>query len=96
MAQLLMVIGTFLIDWVLPKLLAVGGTVAISVTVIQPIFSYLQNQVMSHLNGLSGDAVHFLQFVGVPDAISVIFAAYTMVFGLRAAKAAYQRSGSKT
>lgn len=96
MVQVLIGVGSFLLSWLLPKLLAVGGTVAVSVTVLQPIFTYLQNMVMSRVNGLPADAVHFLQFTGIPEAVSIIFAAYTMAIGLRAAKAAFARAGSKT
>jgi hypothetical protein len=81
--------------WLLPKLLAVGGTVAISAAVITPIFTYLQNQITQRFNGLPADAINFFQFVGIPDAISVIFAAYAMAIGMKAAKAAFQRAGSK-
>jgi hypothetical protein len=95
MAQLLLGVGSFLLQWLLPKLLAVAGTVAFSAAVITPIFNYLQNMVMSRVNGMPADAVHFLQFTGIPDAISIIFAAYAMAVGLKAAKAAYQKSGSK-
>ncbi|MNR62826.1 hypothetical protein D3C85_1849520 [compost metagenome] len=50
---------------------------------------------MSRVNGLSADAVHFLQFTGIPDAISIIFAAYAMAIGMKAAKAAFQKAGAK-
>ncbi|TWC55725.1 uncharacterized protein DUF2523 [Pseudomonas sp. SJZ080] len=86
---------TAVASWLLPKLLAVAGTVVISATVLTPIFTYLQNQIMQRLNGMSADAVHFFQFVGIFDAVSVIFAAYTMAIGMKVAKAAYQRAGSK-
>lgn len=86
---------TAVASWLLPKLFAVAGTVAISATVITPIFSYLQNQITQRLNGMPADAVHFFQFVGIFDAVSVIFAAYAMAVGMKVAKAAFQRAGSK-
>lgn len=87
---------TAVASWLLPKLLAVGGTVVISATVLTPIFTYLQNQVMQKLNGMPADAVRFFQFVGIFDAVSVIFAAYAMAIGMKVAKAAFQRAGSKS
>lgn len=86
---------TAVASWLLPKLLAVAGTVAISATVITPIFNFLQNQITQRLNGMPADAVHFFQFVGIFDAVSVIFAAYAMAIGMKVAKAAYERAGSK-
>lgn len=86
---------TAVASWAIPRLLAVVGTVAVSTTVLTPIFDYLQNMVMQRVNGMPADAVHFLQFTGIPEAISIIFSAYAMAIGMKAAKAAYQRSGSK-
>lgn len=86
---------TAVVSWVIPRLLAVAGTVVVSTTVLTPIFDYLQNMVMQRVNGMPADAVHFLQFTGIPEAISIIFSAYGMAIGMKAAKAAYQRSGSK-
>lgn len=82
-------------SWAIPRLLAVAGTVVVSTTVLTPIFDYLQNMVMQRVNGMPADALHFLQFTGIPEAISIIFSAYAMAIGMKAAKAAYQRSGSK-
>lgn len=87
--------GIAVVSWLLPKLLAVGGTVAVSMTVITPILNYLQSQVMQRINGMPADALAFFQFCGVPEAVSVVFAAYTMALGMRAAKAAFQRSGAQ-
>lgn len=95
MFQVLIAAGSALVSWLLPRLLSVAGTVAFSAAVITPIFNYLQNMVMSRVNGLSADAVHFLQFTGIPDAISIIFAAYAMAIGMKAAKAAFQKAGAK-
>lgn len=87
---------TAVAGWILPRLLAVAGTAAISTTVLMPIFDYLQSQVVQRLNSVPADVVHFLQFIGIFDAVSVIFAAYAMAVGIKVAKAAYQRSGSKS
>lgn len=96
MFQVLIAALTAVAGWILPRLLAVGGTVAISATVLTPIFNFLQSRVLQQLNGMSADAVNFFQFVGVFDAVSVIFAAYAMAIGMKVAKAAYQRAGSKS
>lgn len=82
-------------SFILPRLLAVGGTVVISATVLTPIFNFLQQRVLSSLNGMGSEAVDFFKFVGVFDAVAVIFAAYAMAIGMKVAKAAYQRAGSK-
>lgn len=95
MIQALIFVLTSVASWLIPRLLAASGTVAISVTVLNPIFNYLQDQVMTRLNGLSADAVHFLQFTGIPEAISIIFSAYAMAIGMKAATVAFSRSGSK-
>jgi uncharacterized membrane protein len=95
MFQVIVAALTAVVGWVLPRLLAVGGTVAISATVLNPIFNYLQGRVMQNLNGMPADAVNFFQFAGVFDAVSVIFAAYAMAIGMKVAKAAFQKAGSK-
>lgn len=82
-------------NWVLPKLLAVGGTVAFSMTVITPILTYMQSQVTSRLNGMPADMVNFLQFTGVPEAISILFAAMTMKAGMKAAAVAFAKAGAR-
>ena len=95
MFQVLIAAGSSLIAWLMPRLFAVAGTVAFSAAVITPIFTYLQDMIMSRVNGLSADAVHFLQFTGIPDAIPILFAAYAMAIGMKAAKAAFQKAGAK-
>lgn len=96
MFQVIIAALTAVAGWLLPRLLAVGGTVAISATVLTPIFNFLQGQVMQRLNGMPADAAAFFQFVGVSDAVAVIFSAYAMAIGMKVAKAAYQRAGSKS
>lgn len=95
MFQVLIAAGMAVLQWILPRLLSVAGTVAISETVIKPIFDFIQGQVMQKLNGMSADAVHFLQFAGVFDAVSVIFSAYALAIGMKAAKSAFARNGAK-
>lgn len=95
MFQVLISALTAVAGWILPRLLAVGGTVVVSTTVLTPIFNFLQGRVVTALNGMGADAIGFFQFVGIFDAVSVIFAAYAMAIGMKVAKAAYQRAGSK-
>jgi len=82
-------------NWLLPKLLAVGGTVAVSMTVITPILTYMQAQVMTRLNGMPADMLQFLQFTGIPEAISILFAAITMKMGIKAAEVAFAKRGAR-
>lgn len=95
MFQVLVTAGMFVLDWILPRLLSVAGTVAISAYAINPIFEFLQDQVLQKLNGMSADAVRFLQFTGVFEAVSVVFSAYALAIGLKAAKAAFAKNGAK-
>lgn len=96
MFQVLFAALSAVASYILPRLLAVGGTVVVSTTVLMPIFNWLQGQVMQRLNGMPADALALFQFLGVPDCIAVIFAAYGMAIGIKVAKAAYQRAGSKS
>lgn len=96
MFQVLFTALSAVASYILPRLLAVAGTAVASTTVIMPIFNYLQGQITQRLSGMPADAVNFFQFVGVFDAIAVIFAAYGLAVGMKVAKAAYQRAGSKS
>lgn len=95
MIQALLFVLTSVAGWLLPRLLAAGGTVVVSATVLMPIMEYLQAQVMQKIGGLSADAVNFLSFLGIPDAISIVFAAYTMAIGMKVATVAFSKAGSK-
>jgi len=95
MFQVLIAAGTAVFQWILPRLLSVAGTVAISQAVINPIFEFIQGQVLQKLNGMSADGVRFLQFAGVFEAVSVIFSAYALAVGIKAAKAAFAKNGAK-
>ena len=95
MFQVLIAAGTSLFSWLLPRILSVAGTVAFSAAVLTPIFNYLQNMVMQRINGAGADVLRFLQFTGVTEAVSIVFAAYAMAIGMKAAKAAFQKSGAK-
>lgn len=82
------------IQWALPRILSVAGVVTISATVYTPMLNWLNNKINASLSGLSADAYGFLQFVGIPNAISIIFAAITLQIGIKTAKAAYAKKGA--
>lgn len=80
--------------YLLPRLLAALGVVVFSETAIQPILNWLQGKIVEQLSG-SGEFLGFLQFMGVQDAISIIFSAYGVLLGMVAAKAAFSKSAAK-
>lgn len=91
MFAVLMAAGSALISWILPRLIGVAGAATLSVTVMTPIIDYLQAQVLQRLNGLPADGVHFLQFAGIFEAISVVFGAYTMAIGIKVTMATFRK-----
>jgi hypothetical protein len=82
------------VQWALPRILSVVGVVTISATVYTPLLNWLNSKINSSLSGLTSDAYGFLQFVGIPSAISIIFAAITLQIGIKTAKAAYAKKGA--
>jgi hypothetical protein len=95
MWPLLIQAGISLLSYALPRLLAVGGVVAVSETVIQPAFDFLQSKIMSNFSGLPADVVNFLNFLGFTDAVGIVFTAYITALGIKAGKAAFAKSGAK-
>jgi len=81
--------------YLLPRLLAALGVVVISETTVQPIIDWLHGKILGNLSGMSESAFMFLQYMGVEDAIGIIFSAYGVLLGLQAAKAAFSRSAAK-
>lgn len=81
-------------SYLLPRLLAAIGVVVFSETAVQPILDWLQGQIISQLSG-SAEFLGFLQFMGVQDAISIVFSAYGVLLGMVAAKAAFSKSAAK-
>jgi hypothetical protein len=94
MPFVLWTVGVSLLEWLLPRLLAALGVVAFSAVAVTPVFNWLQTQISNRLNGLGADAYNFLAFCGVVDAISIVFAAYTMAISIKAGKAAFAKSGA--
>lgn len=91
MFQVLFVAGQAIAMWILPRLFAALGVVTISTTVIMPIYNWMESKILSSLSSVGGDAYGFLQFLGVPNAISVIFAAYALRLSISGAKAALSK-----
>ncbi|WP_397378582.1 DUF2523 family protein [Pseudomonas sp.] len=94
MPFVLFTVLTSALRWLLPRLLAVVGVVAFSQVAVTPIFDWLKDQLLAKLNSLPADAVTFLAFVGVFDAISIVFSAYAMAISIKAGKAAFAKSGA--
>lgn len=89
-------VGMALFSWAWPKLLMLFGITAVSATVTGPLLSWLSGHITSSMNGMSGDVLSFLQYVGVPDAINIVMAAITLKVSMRAAQVAFQKkAGSK-
>jgi len=81
-------------SWILPRLLAVTGVVVLSETVYQPLLSFLQNKITTSLSGTGTEAAAFLQYVGVQQAVTIIFAAITLKLGIKASKAAFAKKAT--
>ncbi|MFO3664300.1 DUF2523 family protein [Pseudomonas amygdali] len=86
--------GSALISWLLPRLFAVLGVVVVSEAVYTPMLNFLQSKINSSLGGIGGEALGFLNFVAVPQAITIIFAAVTLKIGIKTAKAAFAKKGA--
>jgi len=94
MWQVIVVALQAVIQWALPRILSVAGVAVVSQTVYDPALNWIQNKISSSLAGLSADALAFLQFTGIPNAITIIFAAITLKIGMKAAKAALAKKGA--
>lgn len=94
MPFVLWTVGVSLLQRLLPRLLAALGVVAFSAAVVTPIFDWLQTQISNQLNGFGADAYNLLSFLGVVDAIGIIFAAYSMAISIKAGKALFAKSGA--
>lgn len=90
LVQAIIAAGTYF----LPRLLAALGVVVFSETAVQPILNWLQGKIVEQLSG-SAEFLGFLQFMGVQDAVSIIFSAYGVLLGMVAAKAAFSKSAAK-
>ncbi|RMN08829.1 MULTISPECIES: DUF2523 family protein [Pseudomonas syringae group] len=94
MYGVLLAAGMNLVTWLLPRLLAVLGVVVISEAVYTPMLNFLQSKITTSLNGVGAEALSFLNFLAVPQAITIIFAAVTLKLGIKGAKSAFAKKGS--
>lgn len=95
MFAILWPILTSVVGWALPRLLAVMGVVGVTETVVKPALDWAQQQLVLQLNGMGEMAVTFLNFMGVFDAIGIIFTAYATALGIKAGKAAFSKNAAK-
>ncbi|MCQ2990930.1 DUF2523 domain-containing protein [Pseudomonas tremae] len=91
MFQVLFVAGQAVLMWILPRLMAAIGVITVSSTVIMPIYNWVESKILASLSSAGSDAYGFLQFLGVPNAISIIFAAYALRVSISGAKAAMSK-----
>ncbi|WP_122669817.1 DUF2523 family protein [Pseudomonas viridiflava] len=91
MFQILFVAGQAVVMWLLPRLFAALGVITVSTTVIMPIYNWVESKILTSLSSTGADAYGFLQFLGVPNAVSVIFAAYALRVSISGAKAAMSK-----
>ncbi|KPW50329.1 hypothetical protein ALO54_101519 [Pseudomonas syringae pv. philadelphi] len=94
MFQVLFVAGRAILMWAFPRLFAALGVVTVSSSVIMPIYNWIESKILGNLSSVGGDAYGFLQFLGVPNAISIIFAAYALRVSISAAKAALSKKAA--
>ncbi|HCF7371493.1 TPA: DUF2523 domain-containing protein [Pseudomonas aeruginosa] len=89
--QALVAAGSYL----LPRLLATLGVVAVSETTLKPIVNWLKDRVLSNIGSLPENARLFLEYLGVVDAVSIVFSAYLLLIGIQAAKVAFSKKAAK-
>ncbi|WP_296185812.1 DUF2523 family protein [Pseudomonas sp. UBA1879] len=94
MFQVLFIAGQAILMWVLPRLLAAIGATAVSTAVILPIYEWLKFQVLQQLGSIGGDAANFIDFLGIPTAISIVFAAYALKVSIAGAKSAFSKKAA--
>jgi len=76
--------------------MAIFGVVVVSETIYTPMLDWLQARIQQSLSGLPAEALGFIQFTGIPNAITIIFAAITLQLGIKAAKAAFTKKAGTT
>lgn len=94
MFQVLFLAGQAVVMWLLPRLLAAIGVTAVSAAVIMPIYDFLQQKVNEQLGSIGGDAIGFINFLGIPTAVSIVFSAYALRVSISGAKAAFSKKAS--
>ena len=81
-------------QWLLPRIAAVFGVIAVTGVVYTPLFKFIENKIVQSLNGMGAEPLQLLRFVGVFDCLSIIFAAVTLKIGIMTAKAAFTKKAA--
>lgn len=79
----------------LPRIAAAVGVFAVSTIAVKPIINALESKLLGEMANFPAGVREFLAFLGVYDAIAIIFSAYLMLIGIQAAKAAASVKASK-
>jgi len=76
---------TAFLSWAMPKIAVFFGIVVISNAILNPIFNSLKQKVLSTISANAGSFLNAFQLLGGFDAISIIFSAYALAIGIKAA-----------
>ncbi|MCQ4248018.1 DUF2523 domain-containing protein [Pseudomonas stutzeri] len=79
----------------LPRIAAAIGVFAVSTIAVKPIIEALEAKLLGQMASFPTNVREFLAFLGVYDAIAIIFSAYVLLIGIQAAKAAASAKASK-
>lgn len=79
----------------LPRIAAAIGVFAVSTIAVKPIINALEAKLLGQLASFPNGVREFLAYLGIYDAIAIIFSAYLMLIGIQAAKAAASAKASK-
>ncbi len=76
---------TAFLTWAMPKIAVFFGIVIISNSVLNPIFNALKQKALDNISANAGQFLNAFELLGGFDAISIVFAAYALSLGLKAA-----------
>jgi len=80
--------------WAWPRVVALLSTAVVAESISTPLMDWIHGQIDTRLSGLPAIAANFVSFTGIPESITIIFAAYTALISLKAAKAAFAKKSS--
>lgn len=83
MAALLIPVLTWFSRYLVAKFALTVGVFTISTAIANSFFTYLQGLINSQLGALPANLSGVVALVGVPEAIAVIFAAYSTALTLK-------------
>lgn len=95
MPAVLIAVLTSVFKWAWPRIAALGATALIADTVSTPLLDWMHGQINSNLSGVGAVGSRFLIFTGVPEGITIIFAAYAAVVSIKTAKAAFTKKSGE-